>query len=116
MNWTDKVLREYVLQDLRPDVVIDWEGPLDSAQHANGVGSPQAKEALHQIDQSISRTISKIEALGLLSRTDIIFGSDYGFAHKNDAVNLFDKMVTAGLKKAAGPHDINLSRPRACIF
>ncbi len=30
MNWTDNVLREYVLQDLRPDVVIDWEGPLDA--------------------------------------------------------------------------------------
>ena len=109
MNWTDNVLREYVLQDLLPDVVIDWEGPLDSAQHANGVGSPQAKEALHQIDQSISRTISKIEALGLLSRTDIIIGSDHGFAHNTDAVNLLDKLVTAGLKKAANSTDIILA-------
>ena len=33
MEWTDTVLRDYVLPELRPDVVIDWMGPLDAAQH-----------------------------------------------------------------------------------
>src|SRR5262249_47607713 len=54
MNWTDPVLRDFVLPELRPDVLIDWIGPLDSAQHATGVGSPQSKSALRQIDESIS--------------------------------------------------------------
>ena len=43
MEWTDTVLRDYVLPELRPDVVIDWMGPLDAAQHEHGVGSPEAK-------------------------------------------------------------------------
>ena len=64
MVWTDTVVRDYALPELRPDVLIDWMGPLDSAQHANGAGSPQAKEALRRIDESLSRTIAKIEALG----------------------------------------------------
>src|SRR5205085_11594989 len=51
MQWTDTVLRDYVIPDLHPDVVIDWIGPLDSAQHATGPGSPEAKSALRQIDE-----------------------------------------------------------------
>ena len=51
MQWTDTVLRDYVLPTLRPDVLIDWIGPLDGAQHANGVGSPQAQDALRQLDR-----------------------------------------------------------------
>ena len=48
MDWTDTVLRDYVLPELRPDVVIDWMGPLDAAQHDHGVGSAEAKTALRR--------------------------------------------------------------------
>src|SRR6266850_7763204 len=34
---------------------------------------------------------------------------DHGFAHNTDAVNLLDKIVTAGLKKAANSTDIILA-------
>ena len=63
MEWTDTVLRDYVLPELRPDVVIDWMGPLDAAQHDHGVGSPEAKAALRAIDKSLSRTIAAMQAL-----------------------------------------------------
>ena len=78
--------------------MIDWLGPLDSTQHAHGVGSPEAKDALRRIDESIARTISKIEALGRLGRTDIIVTSDHGFAHHNEGVDLVGRLVAAGLK------------------
>lgn len=98
MNWTDAVLRDYVLPDLRPDVVIDWIGPLDSAQHSKGVGSPEAKEALRQIDASLARTIQAITALGLIDRTDIIVTSDHGFAQHTEGVNVAAALKDAGLQ------------------
>ena len=55
-------LRE-LMTELRPDAVIDWMGPLDSAQHAHGVGSPEAKAALQAIDRSLARTIATMQAL-----------------------------------------------------
>lgn len=106
MNWADTVLRDYVLPELRPDVVIDWMGPLDEAQHADGVGSPQAKRALAQIDESIRRTIAKIDALGLLPRTDVVITSDHGFAQNSYGVNVTDALIKAGLKAAEDSTDV----------
>jgi arylsulfatase A-like enzyme len=104
MHWTDGVLRDYVLPELRPDVVIDWMGPLDSTQHQHGVGSPQAKDALRQIDASLARTVASFDALGL--RADVIVTSDHGFAHHSEGVNAVDALVTAGLKKARESTDV----------
>lgn len=98
MQWTDNVLREYVLPELRPDVVIDWLGPLDSSQHAHGAGSPEATDALRHIDESIGRTIAKIEALGRLGSADIIVTSDHGFAHHRESVDIVGRLIAAGLK------------------
>src|SRR5712691_2216267 len=44
--WTERVLREYVLPELRPDVVINWLTETDHTQHDVGVVSPSAREAL----------------------------------------------------------------------
>jgi predicted AlkP superfamily pyrophosphatase or phosphodiesterase len=106
MQWTDAVLRDYVLPELRPDVVIDWLGPLDAAQHAEGVGSPQAKRALAAIDESIARTVAKIDTLGLLNRTDIIIASDHGFARNAEGVNVTEALIAAGLKESPESTDL----------
>src|SRR5207237_10493552 len=59
----------------------------------------------------------RLEALGPFIRTAIIIGSDHGFAHNTDAVNLLDKLVTAGLKKAANSTDIILaSQGQSILF
>src|SRR5262249_58721123 len=34
VNWTQRVLRDYVLPDLKPDVVINWLTEPDHLQHA----------------------------------------------------------------------------------
>ena len=106
MHWTDNVLREYVVPELQPDVVIDWMGPLDSAQHANGVSSPQARDALRQIDASLGRTIAKLEAIGRLARTSIIVTSDHGFAHHSTGVDVIGRLVAAGLKASRTSTDL----------
>lgn len=104
MEWTDTVLRDYVLTDLRPEVVIDWMGPLDSAQHANGVGSPQAKEALRRIDASLSRTIVKLQSVA--PQLDVIITSDHGFSHHTEGVNVTQALIAAGLKKEPASTDV----------
>jgi hypothetical protein len=40
--WTEQALREYVLPEMHPRVIVDWMSPTDGAQHAHGVGSPEA--------------------------------------------------------------------------
>ena len=116
-HWTDTVLREYVLPELRPDVIIDWMGPLDSAQHADGVGSPAARIALRQIDESLSSTLMKIDRLGHTGETDVIIVSDHGFARHTDGVNVTQSLVTAGLKKDPRSTDIIVaSQAQSVLF
>ena len=40
------MLREYVLPELAPDVVINWLTEPDHSQHTLGVGSPSARASL----------------------------------------------------------------------
>jgi predicted AlkP superfamily pyrophosphatase or phosphodiesterase len=117
MKWTDNVLRSYVLPEIRPDVVIDWIGPLDAAQHATAPGSPEAKSALREIDESISKTLARIEELGLKDRTDIILASDHGFSQNTVGVNATEALIKAELKKASDSTDIVLaSQGQSLLF
>lgn len=117
MEWTDTVLRDYVLPELRPDVVIDWMGPLDSAQHEHGVSSPEAKAALRVIDRSLSRTIAAMQALTPPRRLDIIITSDHGFAQHTDGVNVIDALIKAGLKASTTSTDVVVaSQSQSLLF
>jgi arylsulfatase A-like enzyme len=117
MEWTDTVLREYVLPDLRPDVVIDWMGPLDSAQHAKGVGSPEAKQALRAIDRSLARTLAAMRAVAPASKLDVVITSDHGFAHHASGVNIVEALVAAGVKASGASTDVVVaSQGQSALF
>ena len=117
MEWTDTVLRDYVLPELRPDVVIDWMGPLDSAQHEHGVSSPEAKAALRIIDRSLSRTLAAMQALTPPRRLDVIITSDHGFAQHTDGVNVVDSLIKAGLKESTTSTDVVVaSQSQSILF
>ena len=116
MRWTDEVLREYVLPDLRPDVVVDWMGPLDAAQHAHGVGSAQAKEALREIDRSLSLTLEKMNALGLTARTTVIVTSDHGFAHHPTGVDVVGRLIDGGFKADRSSTDVIVASQSQSVF
>ena len=117
MEWTDRVLRDYVLPELRPDVVIDWMGPLDAAQHNRGVSSPEAKTALRAIDTSLSRTIAAMQAMTPRRRLDVIITSDHGFARHGDGVNVVESLITVGLKASASSTDVVVaSQSQSLLF
>ena len=117
MQWTDRVLRDYVIPELRPDVFIDWMGPLDSAQHEHGVGSPPAKAALRAIDESLSRTIAAMQALTPPRRIDLVITSDHGFAQHTTGVNVVESLVAAGVKASASSTDVVVaSQSQSVLF
>ncbi len=62
VNWTQRVLREYVLPELAPDVVINWLTEPDHSQHHVGVGSPAAREALRNGDREIAQVLAGLDA------------------------------------------------------
>jgi arylsulfatase A-like enzyme len=99
--WTQRVLRDYVLPDLKPDVVINWLTEPDHIQHATGPGSPPSRASIRADDAEVGLLLRGLETLGLANEANIIVVSDHGFSHSGFGVNLAVELIKAGLK--AGP-------------
>lgn len=82
MLWVERVLREHVLGTMRPQVIVDWMGRSDSAQHKHGTGSPEALAALRLIDEQIGLLLQRLQQLDLADKTNIIVTSDHGFDYE----------------------------------
>jgi predicted AlkP superfamily pyrophosphatase or phosphodiesterase len=109
VTWTQRVLREYVLPDLAPAVVLNWLTEPDHSQHHVGVGSPAAREALRHDDREIAQVLATLDALGLTARTDVLVTSDHGFTTNAAGVDVGRALVEAGLKAAADSADVILA-------
>src|SRR5262249_47789400 len=101
VNWTERVLRDYVLPELKPAVVINWLTEPDHTQHALGIGSPHALAAIRNDDREVGLLLDRLRELGLADKTNIFVVSDHGFAHSDFGVDVTGELIKAGLK--AGP-------------
>lgn len=104
--WTQGVLRDYVLPELKPDVVINWLTEPDHIQHGLGAGSPQARASIRADDAEVGLLLKRLDALGLGGSTNIIVVSDHGFSHSAFGVNLTAELIKAGLKASVGSDDV----------
>jgi predicted AlkP superfamily pyrophosphatase or phosphodiesterase len=97
VEWAEKVLRGYVLKELRPGVVIDWITEPDGSQHRNGVGSPEALAALKADDEQIGLLLAMLRETPEGRATDLIVTADHGFAAEPDPVDLNGALQSAGV-------------------
>ena len=104
VDWTEQVLREYVLPELAPDVVVNWLTEPDHMQHARGVDSPEARASLRNDDRHIARVLETLGTHG--ARADVFVVSDHGFGVTTYAVNVTRALIDAGLKTAPDSDDV----------
>jgi arylsulfatase A-like enzyme len=106
VRWTHSVLTDLVLTDLRPDVAIEWICEPDHTQHAFGVGSPQARRALAEVDALVGEVVARMESLGLADRTDLLVLSDHGAVRYGEAIDVEGLLLGSGLKRRPGSDDV----------
>jgi arylsulfatase A-like enzyme len=109
VSWTQRVLREYVLPELGPAVVLNWLTEPDHTQHNLGVGSPSAREALQHDDREIAGVLAALDELGLAATTDVFVVSDHGFTRNTAGVDVARELVDAGLKASRDSGDVVLA-------
>lgn len=107
--WTQRVLREYVLPQLEPAVVINWLTEPDHSQHSLGVGSLSAREALSNDDREIALVLTTLDDLGLTASTDVFVVSDHGFSTNTAGVDVARALLDAGLKASPDSGDVILA-------
>jgi len=107
--WTQRVLREHVLPDVAPAVVINWLTEPDHTQHVQGVGSPAARAALRHADGEIAATLAALDGLGLADSTAVLVVSDHGFTSNTRGIDVAGELVDARLKASAESADVVLA-------
>lgn len=109
VDWADRVLRDYVLKELRPDVLIDWQTEPDGSEHRTGTGSAETRKALANNDRNLALTLERLRELGLADKTDVIVLSDHGFSRHDFRTNATQGLVQAGLKTSKDSNDVVLA-------
>jgi arylsulfatase A-like enzyme len=106
VNWTQRVLRDYVLPELKPDVILNWLSEPDHLQHAIGAGSPEARAAIRNDDREIGLLLDRLRGLGLADQTNLLIVSDHGFGHSAFGVDVTGELIKAGLKAEPDSDDV----------
>lgn len=103
-DYMTRVLTEYLLPEVRPDIAYAWFTEPDHTEHAVGAGSPESREALRRTDSGVGRVLEHLEEQGLAA--NVIVTSDHGFSQLTEGVNVAEDLVAAGLKDALDSTDV----------
>lgn len=109
VDWSMRVALEYVLPEVKPDVLFIWMTDPDHIQHGIGVGAPDSVAAIHHDDVQIGALLQKLEALGIRDKTNILVVSDHGFAQTVFDINVEKALRDAGLMTGAESGDVVLA-------
>jgi arylsulfatase A-like enzyme len=109
VTWTQMVLRDYVLPELKPNVLINWLTEPDHMLHVHGAGSPQARASIRNDDAEVGLLFNRLDALGRSGTTNIMVVSDHGFGHSGFGVNVTAELIRAGLKAGPDSDDVVLA-------
>lgn len=109
VNWTTQVLTDYVLPELKPDVLFCWMTEPDHTQHGAGIGSAETLDTIINSDKNIEFVIQKLKDMGIYDRTNIFVVSDHGFSTYKYSINVTEELIKAGLKESPISDDIVLA-------
>jgi arylsulfatase A-like enzyme len=102
VDWAVQVLREYVLPELKPQIVYVWLTEPDHTQHARGLGAPESIASISNDDRNLGLVLDGLRDLGLRNDTNVIVVSDHGFAQTTYRVNVRQELTSGGFK----PEDV----------
>ena len=69
-----------IIRAEKPNLMVVHLMETDSAQHANGPGSPQARAAFERVDAHIGAIVQATEEAGIRGRTAFLITGDHGFS------------------------------------
>ncbi len=106
VDYTQGILRDYVLPELQPDVILNWITEPDGTQHRTAAGSPESKATIRNDDRQVGLVLDRLDELGLAKDTNVMVLSDHGFSLHDFNVNLTQELIAAGLKASTTSDDV----------
>lgn len=91
-----RILTEYILSEQNPTVALIWSSEPDKSQHASGVGSELANNALKEADRKFGCLMQWLDDTGKGQFMDVIVLSDHGYSTIIDRIDLDAVLGKAG--------------------
>jgi hypothetical protein len=101
------VLLDYLLPEVDPDVALAWFPEPDTSQHAAGVSSAPAVEALAAADAQLGRILTELERRG--AEPDVLVVSDHGYSTVARRIQLEDVVRDAGFPPGHAPGGVTVA-------
>jgi predicted AlkP superfamily pyrophosphatase or phosphodiesterase len=87
-RWAVNAYLEIGLKEVKPDLTLMWLTDPDHTAHDFGIGAPETKRALNEVDLLIGRILERHRELGMENRVNIFVTSDHGFSTRDGQANL----------------------------
>jgi arylsulfatase A-like enzyme len=107
IDYAARVLTEFVLPDLKPDIAIFWSGEPDSTYHYRGVGSPEAAQAEAAADAALGRLLAWRDRVGDGEDFQIIVASDHGHITGTDRTDTVAALRAGGFNAVESSPDMS---------
>jgi arylsulfatase A-like enzyme len=101
------VLLDYLLPEVDPDVALVWFPEPDTSQHAAGVGSTPAVEALVAADAQLGRILAELGGRGV--EPDVLVVSDHGYSTVARRIELEGIVRGAGFPPGHEPGGVTVA-------
>jgi arylsulfatase A-like enzyme len=107
VHQTADVFLGYLLPELDPDVALVWFPEPDTSQHAAGVGSPPAAEALTAADAALGRILAELGRRGV--DPDVLVVSDHGYSTIARRIHVEEIVRRAGFPAGHVPGGVTVA-------
>jgi arylsulfatase A-like enzyme len=101
------VLLDYLLPEVDPDVALVWFPEPDTSQHAAGVGSPPALDAVAAADAELGRILAEVGRRG--GEPDVLVVSDHGYSTVARRIPIEDLVREAGFPPGEAPGGVTVA-------
>ena len=103
------IVTRYVLPERQPAVSLLWLSEPDSSQHAHGVGSQAAGDAILEADRQFGRVLGWLDNQGLSGETNVIVASDHGYSTVSGVIQVEALLREAGFPPGDGPGGVTVA-------
>ncbi len=76
----------HIIRSEKPNLLMIHLMETDTAQHADGPGSPAARDAIQHIDAHVGAIVKATEEAGIRARTTFIVTGDHGFSRVHSLI------------------------------
>ncbi|SIQ51715.1 alkaline phosphatase family protein [Bosea sp. TND4EK4] len=95
-DYAERIFREHVLEQIRPDVALIWFNEPDTSFHYRFLGAPETLNVIRTVDEAFGRILSWVDAQPDAERYTVIAASDHGQITMSDALPLSELLGAAG--------------------